>query len=58
MFICNKDQRTYKTNHSFECNEKCLFYYSQKQYVGDIFRNRRNNYEDNARKFDGGKHCM
>ena len=32
-----------------------------KQYVGqtaDIFRNRWNNYKDNARMFDRGEHCM
>ena len=66
MFICNNDQRSYKINHSFDCNEKCLIYLltcncCQKQYVGqtvDIFRNRWNNYKDNARKFDRGEHCM
>ena len=58
MFICNNGQRSNKTNHSFECNRKCLIYYSQKHYVGDKFRNRRNTYKDNARKFDGGEHCM
>ena len=66
MFICNNDQRSYKINHSFDCNEKCLIYlltcnYCQKQYVGqtvDIFRNRWNNYKDNARKFDRGEHFM
>ena len=25
-FICNNDQRSYKINHSFDCNEKCLIY--------------------------------
>ena len=48
MFICNNDQRSYKINHSFDCNEKCLIYLLicncyQKQYVGqtvNIFRNR------------------
>ena len=24
MFVCNNDQRFYKINHSFDCNEKCL----------------------------------
>ena len=46
MFICNNDQRSYKINHSFDCNEKCLIHLltcncCQKQYVGqtvDIFR--------------------
>ena len=48
MLICSNDQRPYKINHSFDCNEKCLIYLStcnccQKQYVGqtiDILRNR------------------
>ena len=64
MFIPNNDQRSYKINHSFDCNEKCLIYLltcncCQKQYVGqtvDIFRNTWNNYKDNARKFDRGEH--
>ena len=39
MFICNNDHRSYKINHSFDCNEKCLIYLltcncCQKQYVG------------------------
>ena len=40
---------------AFTCN--CC----QKQYSGqtvDIFKNRWNNYKDNARKFDRGEHCM
>ena len=65
-FICNNNQRSYKFNHSFDCNEKCLIYLltcncCQKQYVGqilDVFRNRWNNCKDNARKFDRGEHCM
>ena len=68
-FICNNGQRSYKINHSFDCNEKCLIYLltcncCQKQYVGYvgqtvyIFRSRWNNYKDNARKFDRGEHCM
>ena len=65
-FICNNDQTSYKINHSFDCNEKCLIYLltcncCQKQYVGqtvDIFRNRGNNYKNNARKFIRGEHCM
>ena len=66
MFICNNDQRSYEINHSFGCNEKYLIYLltcncCQKQYVGqtvDIFRNRWNNYKDNARKFDRREHCI
>ena len=63
MFICSDDQRSYKINHSFHCNKKYLIYLltcycCRKQYVGqtvDIFRNRWNNYKDNARKFDRGE---
>ena len=67
MFICNNDQRSYKINHNFGCYEKCLIYLltcncCQIQCAGqtvDIFRNRWNNYKDNAIKFDrGGEHCM
>ena len=66
MFVCSNDQRSYKIKHSFECNGKCLIYLltcncCQKQYVGqtvNIFRNRLNNYIDNARKFDREEHCM
>ena len=66
MFICNNDQRSYKINHSFDCNEKCLIYLLtsncyHKQYVRqtvDIFRNKWNNYKNNVRKFDRGEHCM
>ena len=66
MFICNNDQRSYKINHSFDCNEKCLIYLltcncCQKQYVHqtiDIFRNRWNNYKNIAKKCDRGEHCM
>ena len=64
-FIRNNDQRSYKINHSFDCNEKRLIYLltcnsCQNQYVGqtvDIFRNRWNNYKDNARTFDRDEHC-
>ena len=66
MFPCNNDQSSYKINHSFDCNEKCLIYLltcdrCQKQYAGqtvEIFRNRWNNYKDNARKLDKGEHRM
>ena len=65
MFICKNDQRSYKTNHSFDSNNKCLIYLltcncCQKQYVVQTvgkFRNKWNNYRDNARKFDRGEHC-
>ena len=60
MFKCNNDQKkSYKINHSFDCNEKCLIYLltfncCQKQYVGqtvDIIRNTWNNFKDNAKAF-------
>ena len=52
-FTCNNDQTTYKINHKFDCNEKCLVYLITcnkclKQYVGqtvDMFRSRWNNYK-------------
>ena len=58
MFICSNDQRSYKINSSFDCNEKCLIYLltcncCQEQYVvktKDIFRSRWSDYKDNARK--------
>ena len=65
-FTCSNDQTTYKINHKFDCNEKCLVYLITcnkclKQYVGqtvDMFRSRWNNYKDNSRKFDRGEDCM
>ena len=47
-FTCSIDQTTYKINHKFDCNGKCLVYlitYNKclKQYVGqpvDMFRSR------------------
>ena len=66
-FTNSNDQTTYKVNHKFICNEKCLVYFITsnkclKQYVGqtlDMFRSRWNNYEDNSRKFDRGEEdCM
>ena len=26
MFTCSNDKTTYKINHKFDCNEKCLVY--------------------------------
>ena len=51
---------TPEINHSLKCYDKCVLYLVtckqyNKQYNGestDQFRNRRNNYKDNARKFD------
>ena len=65
-FTCSNDGITYKINHKFDCNEKCLIYLITckkcfKQYVGqtvDTFRNRWNNYKDNARKYERGQYCM
>ena len=45
-FTCSNNQTTYKINHKFDCNEKCLVYLLKcnkclKQYVGqtvDTFR--------------------
>ena len=57
---------TFKINHSLNCDDKCLIYLMtckqcNKQYTGettDLFRNRWNNYKDNARKFDRKESCM
>ena len=61
-FTCSNDGNTYKINHKFDSNEKCLIYLITrkkcfKQYVGqtvDTFRSRWNNYKDNARKYERG----
>ena len=66
MFICSNDKTTYKINHKFDCNEKCLVYLSTcnkglKQYIGqtvDMFRSRWNNFKDSSRKFDRGEDCL
>ena len=63
---CSDDQTTYKINHKFDCNEKCLVYLITcskclKQYVGQtvaMFRSRWNNYKDCSKKFDRGEDCM
>ena len=63
---CINDQTTYKINHKFDCNEKCLVHFITcnkclKKYVGqtvDMFRSRLKIYEDNSRKFDGGEDCV
>ena len=54
---------SYKINHSFDCNDKCLIYLLTcktclKQYVGsttDCFRYRWNNYKCNDRKYARGE---
>ena len=65
-FTCSNDQLSFKINHRFDCNEKCLIYLITchrclKQYVGqtvDEFRHRLNNYKDNARKFERREQCI
>ena len=55
-------KKTYKINHSFDCNDKCLIYLlscnsSGKQYVDnntDHFRSRWDNYKSDARKAESG----
>ena len=57
---------TFMINHSLNCGDKCLIYLMtckqcNKQYTGettDLFRNRWNNYKDNARKFDRKEFCL
>ena len=57
---------TYKINHQFECNKKCLVYLLTckkclKQYVGqtiDTFRHSWHNYKSNDRKFQRSEPCM
>ena len=57
---------TYKINHQFECNEKCLVYLPTckkclKQFVGqtiDTFQHRWNNFKTNDRKFQPSEPCM
>ena len=55
-------KRSYKINHRFDCNDKCLIYLFScrtcgKQYTGkttDRFRYRWNNYKMEARKAENG----
>ena len=55
-------KKTYKINHSFDCNDKCLIYLLSckscgKQYVdgtSDHFRSRWNNYKSDVRKAESG----
>ena len=63
---CSNGQTTYKINHKFDCNEKCLAYLITcnkclKQYVGQtvgLFRSQRYNYKDSSTKFDREEDCM
>ena len=65
-FTSSVTGETYKINHSFNCNDKCLVYLltckvCKKQYVGqtvDSFRLRWNNYKCNCRKHERKEACM
>ena len=65
-FTSTVTHMSYKINHSFDCNDKCLIYLLTcktclKQYVGsttDCFRYRWNNYKCNDRKFARSEACM
>ena len=65
-FTSTMTHMSYKINHSFDCNDKCLIYLLTcktclKQYVGsttDCFRYRWNNYKCNDRKFARGEACL
>ena len=65
-FTFSNDGNTYKINHKFDCNEKCLIYLTAckkcfKQYVGqtvDAFKSLWNNHKDNARNYERGQHCI
>ena len=62
-FTSTVTHMSYKINHSFDCNDKCLIYLLTcktclKQYVGsttDFFRYRWNNYKCNHRKIARGE---
>ena len=57
---------SFKINHKFNCNYKCLVYLAtckicNKQYTGqatDSFRSRWNNYKFKSGKFDRNEKCM
>ena len=65
-FTSTLTHMSYKINHRFDCNEKCLIYLLTcknclKQYVGsstDCFRYHWNNYKCNDRKYVRGKACL
>ena len=58
--------KTFKINHRFDCNDKCLVYLMtynkcKKQYIGQTtrqFRSRWNNYKSKSRSLDRGEQCM
>ena len=58
--------KSFKINHKFNSNDKCLVYLAtceicNKRYNGqtiDSFRSRWNNYKSKSRKFDRNEKCM
>ena len=58
--------KSFKINHKFNCNDKCLVYLAtckicNKQYTGqttDSFRSTWNKYKSKSRKFDRNEKCM
>ena len=65
-FSSTVTSESFKINHKFNCNDKCLVYLTtckifNKQYTGqttDGFRSRWNNYKSKSRKFDKNEKCM
>ena len=65
-FTSTVTHTSYKINHSFDCNDKCLTYLLTsktclKQYVGSTtgcFRYRWNNYKCNDRKYARSEACL
>ena len=65
-FSSHVTKETFKINHYFDCNSKCLIYLMSckvcgKQYVGSTterFRFRWNNYKSCQRKAERGEDCM
>ena len=65
-FTSHVTKETFKINHRFNCNSKCLIYLFSckvcgKQYVGstaDKFRYQWNNYKNYQRKAERGEHHM
>ena len=65
-FSSTVTEESFKINHKFNCNNKCLVYLAtcnicNKQYTGQntySFRSRWNNYQSKSRKFDRNEKCM
>ena len=65
-FTSSVTHETYKINHKFDCNSKCLIYLltckqCSKQYFGQTihdFRFRWNSYKDNNRKYRRSETCI